>query len=93
MHGIHGEDEHVSGLKISGEPAAAELLAHFHGVLAEPAAVVGARVAVAVHVDGAVGALDWPVAMGVVIITAGLTIVANFVADVAYVVVDPRIRY
>jgi peptide/nickel transport system permease protein len=42
---------------------------------------------------GAVGALDWPVAMGVVIITAALTIVANFVADVAYVVVDPRIRY
>ena len=42
---------------------------------------------------GAVGAQDWPVAMGVVIITAGLTIVANFVADVAYVVVDPRIRY
>jgi peptide/nickel transport system permease protein len=42
---------------------------------------------------GAVGALDWPVAMGVVIITAGLTILANFVADVAYVVVDPRIRY
>jgi peptide/nickel transport system permease protein len=42
---------------------------------------------------GAVNSLDWPVAMGVVIITAGLTILANFVADVAYVVVDPRIRY
>jgi peptide/nickel transport system permease protein len=42
---------------------------------------------------GAVGALDWPVAMGVVIITAALTILANFLADVAYVVVDPRIRY
>jgi peptide/nickel transport system permease protein len=42
---------------------------------------------------GAVGALDWPVAMGVVTITAGLTIVANFLADLAYVVVDPRIRY
>jgi peptide/nickel transport system permease protein len=41
----------------------------------------------------AVGSSDWPVAMGVVIITAGLTILANFVADVAYVVVDPRIRY
>jgi peptide/nickel transport system permease protein len=41
----------------------------------------------------AVGALDWPVAMGVVIITAGLTIFANFLADIAYVVVDPRIRY
>jgi peptide/nickel transport system permease protein len=40
-----------------------------------------------------VGALDWPVAMGVVIITAALTIFANFVADVAYVYVDPRIRY
>jgi peptide/nickel transport system permease protein len=42
---------------------------------------------------GAVGALDWPVAMGVVSITAALTIVANFMADVAYVYVDPRIRY
>jgi peptide/nickel transport system permease protein len=42
---------------------------------------------------GAVGAQDWPVAMGVVIITASLTILANFLADVAYVVVDPRIRY
>jgi ABC-type dipeptide/oligopeptide/nickel transport system permease component len=31
--------------------------------------------------------------MGVVIITAGLTIVANFLADVAYVYIDPRIRY
>jgi peptide/nickel transport system permease protein len=40
-----------------------------------------------------VGSQDWPVAMGVVIITAGLTILANFVADVAYVVIDPRIRY
>ncbi len=42
---------------------------------------------------GAVGALDWPVAMGVVTITAGLTILANFIADVAYVIIDPRIRY
>jgi peptide/nickel transport system permease protein len=42
---------------------------------------------------GAVNSLDWPVAMGVVTITALLTIFANFVADVAYVVVDPRIRY
>jgi peptide/nickel transport system permease protein len=42
---------------------------------------------------GAVGASDWPVAMGVVIITAALTILANFIADVAYVLVDPRIRY
>jgi len=42
---------------------------------------------------GAVGGSDWPVAMGVVIITAGLTILANFLADIAYVVVDPRIRY
>src|SRR5215472_9866247 len=41
----------------------------------------------------AVLSVDWPVAMGVVIITAGLTIVANFLADVAYVIVDPRIRY
>ncbi len=31
--------------------------------------------------------------MGVVVITAALTIFANFLADVAYVYVDPRIRY
>jgi peptide/nickel transport system permease protein len=41
----------------------------------------------------AVLSVDWPIAMGVVIITAGLTIVANFLADIAYVIVDPRIRY
>jgi peptide/nickel transport system permease protein len=41
----------------------------------------------------AVGASDWPVAMGVVTITAALTIFANFLADVAYVYIDPRIRY
>jgi ABC-type dipeptide/oligopeptide/nickel transport system permease component len=29
----------------------------------------------------------------VVIITAALTILANFLADIAYVYVDPRIRY
>jgi peptide/nickel transport system permease protein len=40
-----------------------------------------------------VGSSDWPLAMGVVIITAALTILANFLADIAYVVVDPRIRY
>src|SRR5207253_2991848 len=41
----------------------------------------------------AVLSVDWPVAMGVVTITAALTIVANFLADIAYVIVDPRIRY
>src|SRR5260370_20384343 len=42
---------------------------------------------------GAAGALDWPVAMAVVTITAVLTILANFVAALAYVIIDPRIRY
>src|SRR5438445_9384616 len=40
---------------------------------------------------GAVGALDWPVALGVVIITPGLTILANSLAGGAYVVFRPLI--
>ncbi|MCL4466304.1 MAG: ABC transporter permease [Chloroflexi bacterium] len=42
--------------------------------------------------DGVMAA-DWPVVQGLVMITAFLVIACNLVADVAYAVVDPRIRY
>ena len=35
---------------------------------------------------------DYPVVMGNLVIVAALTLVANLVADVAYGLVDPRIR-
>jgi len=41
----------------------------------------------------AVIASDWPVAMGILIISAVLVVLANLLADVLYAVVDPRIRY
>jgi peptide/nickel transport system permease protein len=36
---------------------------------------------------------DYPVLMGVLLITAVLTVGANLLADIAYAVVDPRIKY
>jgi peptide/nickel transport system permease protein len=36
---------------------------------------------------------DYPVLMGVLLISAILTVFANLLADVAYAVVDPRIKY
>ncbi|HEY7735371.1 MAG TPA: ABC transporter permease [Candidatus Limnocylindrales bacterium] len=36
---------------------------------------------------------DYPTLMGVLLITALLTVLANLLADIAYAVVDPRIRY
>ncbi len=41
----------------------------------------------------AVNGSDWPVAMGLLIITALLVALSNLVADVLYAAVDPRIRY
>ncbi len=41
----------------------------------------------------AVSGSDWPVAMGLLIITALLVVLSNLLADVLYAVVDPRIRY
>jgi len=35
---------------------------------------------------------DYPVVMGVLLITAVLTLFGNLLADLAYVVVDPRLR-
>jgi len=36
---------------------------------------------------------DYPVLMGVLVIGSGLVVLSNLVADVAYGVLDPRIRY
>ena len=39
------------------------------------------------------GDSDWPLALAILMITAGLVVIANLVADVLYTVVDPRIQY
>ena len=36
---------------------------------------------------------DWPLVMGILVITTVLVVVSNMLADVLYAVVDPRIRY
>lgn len=36
---------------------------------------------------------DYPLIMGVLVMGAGLTLIGNLLADLAYAVVDPRIRY
>jgi peptide/nickel transport system permease protein len=41
----------------------------------------------------AVSNVDWPVVQGILVITAGLVIFSNLLADVLYAVVDPRIQY
>jgi peptide/nickel transport system permease protein len=41
----------------------------------------------------AIFARDYPVIMGVVTISAVLVLAGNFIADVLYAIVDPRIRY
>lgn len=38
-------------------------------------------------------ARDYPLVMGILVISAGLTLLGNLVADLAYAVADPRIRY
>jgi len=42
---------------------------------------------------GAVGDFDYPVLMGILVITAIVVIAANLLADILYAVVDPRISY
>jgi peptide/nickel transport system permease protein len=42
---------------------------------------------------GAISARDLPVVQGVVLFVAGSIVLINFAVDVAYAVVDPRIRY
>ena len=41
----------------------------------------------------AIRAFDYPTLMGLLLITAVITVLANLLADVTYAVVDPRIRY
>ncbi len=36
---------------------------------------------------------DYPVLLGVILINAGVIVVANIVADLLYSVIDPRVRY
>ena len=38
-------------------------------------------------------AFDYPVLMGVLLVTSLIVVLANLIADVAYAVVDPRIKY
>ena len=38
-------------------------------------------------------AFDYPILMGVLLITAALVVLANLLADIAYAFVDPRIKY
>lgn len=41
----------------------------------------------------AVNGADWPIAQAILVITAALVVLSNLAADLAYAVVDPRIRY
>jgi len=41
----------------------------------------------------ATDSFDYPVLMGILIVTAVIVVFANLVADVAYAVVDPRVQY
>ena len=36
---------------------------------------------------------DWPLLMGLLMVYAAMVIMSNFVADIAYGMIDPRIRY
>jgi peptide/nickel transport system permease protein len=36
---------------------------------------------------------DYPVLMGILLVTAVIVVFANLVADIAYAVVDPRVQY
>ena len=39
------------------------------------------------------GHYDYPVLMGILVITAVIVVVANLLADIAYAIVDPRVKY
>ena len=41
----------------------------------------------------AVSARDYPMVMGIMLVTAVVVLGANLLTDLAYAVVDPRIRY
>jgi peptide/nickel transport system permease protein len=40
----------------------------------------------------AVSARDYPLIMGTILVTAGMVLVCNLIADLLYAVADPRIR-
>ena len=42
---------------------------------------------------GGQGGFDYPILMGVLLVAAVMTVMANLIADIAYAVVDPRIKY
>ena len=41
----------------------------------------------------ALSAYDYPLLMGILFVSACLVVIFNFLADIAYAVVDPRISY
>jgi peptide/nickel transport system permease protein len=41
----------------------------------------------------AVGHNDYPVLMGILLITSTIVVIANLLADIMYAVVDPRVKY
>ncbi|MGZ6339064.1 MAG: ABC transporter permease subunit [Candidatus Limnocylindrales bacterium] len=41
----------------------------------------------------AVGHYDYPVLMGILLITSMIVVFANLTADIMYAVVDPRVQY
>jgi peptide/nickel transport system permease protein len=41
----------------------------------------------------AIANVDWPIVQGILVITAGLVIFSNLLADVMYGMVDPRVQY
>jgi peptide/nickel transport system permease protein len=41
----------------------------------------------------ALAAYDYPLLMGIMVVSAGLVVVFNFIADIAYAWIDPRISY
>lgn len=41
----------------------------------------------------AISNVDWPIVQGILVITAGLVIFSNLLADVTYGLVDPRVQY
>jgi peptide/nickel transport system permease protein len=69
--------------------------------LAIPALFGGAIITERIFNYGGMGTLyfhsvasnDWPVMMAILIITSFLVVVCNMLADIAYALVDPRIRY
>jgi peptide/nickel transport system permease protein len=41
----------------------------------------------------AVGHTDYPVLMGILLVTSVIVVAGNLLADILYAVVDPRVKY